>query len=43
MITVFFFLLAEEGSIDIALDLPYEILEAMGNDPKFMDVVSSFN
>ncbi|RDX61699.1 hypothetical protein CR513_60048, partial [Mucuna pruriens] len=32
---------AEEGSIDIQVYLPYEILEAMGNDPFFMDVVVS--
>nr|KYP44929.1 putative acetyltransferase At3g50280 family [Cajanus cajan] len=39
MITVFGG--AEEGSIDIAVDLPYEILEAMGNDPEFMDFMSN--
>lgn len=27
---------AEEGSIDISMTLPYEILEAMGNDTEFM-------
>ncbi|XP_058752446.1 uncharacterized acetyltransferase At3g50280-like [Vicia villosa] len=27
---------AEEGSMDISLTLPYEILEAMGNDTQFM-------
>lgn len=32
---------AEEGSIDIEVCLPYETLEAMGNDPEFMDVISS--
>ncbi|XP_061363622.1 protein ENHANCED PSEUDOMONAS SUSCEPTIBILITY 1-like [Gastrolobium bilobum] len=32
---------SEEGSIDIEVCLPYEILEAMGNDPDFMDAVSS--
>ncbi|TKY55692.1 acetyltransferase protein [Spatholobus suberectus] len=32
---------AEEGSIDIAVDLPCEILEAMGNDAEFMDVASN--
>jgi hypothetical protein len=30
----------EEGSIDLQVCLPYEILEAMGSDPQFMDVVS---
>ncbi|CAJ1942847.1 unnamed protein product [Sphenostylis stenocarpa] len=32
---------AEEGSIDIVVDLPYWILEALGNDAEFMDVVSN--
>jgi len=32
---------AEEGSIDIEVCLPYEILEAMGTDPDLMDAVSS--
>jgi len=32
---------AEEGSIDIEMCLPFEILEAMGNHPDFMDAVSS--
>ncbi|AES78285.1 putative transferase [Medicago truncatula] len=31
----------EEGSIDLQVCLPYEILEAMGNDPQFMDVASN--
>ncbi|AES87201.1 HXXXD-type acyl-transferase family protein [Medicago truncatula] len=31
----------EEGSIDLQICLPYEILEAMGNDPQFVDVVSN--
>ncbi|XP_058744183.1 uncharacterized acetyltransferase At3g50280-like [Vicia villosa] len=31
----------EEGSMEIEVCLPYEILEAMGNDLEFMDVVSS--
>ncbi|KAL9326928.1 hypothetical protein ACSQ67_007573 [Phaseolus vulgaris] len=38
MITVFGG--AEEGSIDIVANLPYWILEAMGNEPEFMDAVS---
>ncbi|KAK7331052.1 hypothetical protein VNO77_25263 [Canavalia gladiata] len=29
-----------EGSIDIEVCLPYEILEAMGDDPEFMDGIS---
>ncbi|CAJ2669462.1 unnamed protein product [Trifolium pratense] len=32
---------AEEGSVDIEVCLPYEILEAMENDPEFMGVVSN--
>ncbi|KAF1889280.1 hypothetical protein Lal_00024603 [Lupinus albus] len=31
---------AEEGSIDLTVCLPYEVLEAMGNDPHFMDPFS---
>ncbi|WJX95356.1 shikimate O-hydroxycinnamoyltransferase [Trifolium repens] len=31
----------EEGSIDLQVCLPYKILEAMGNDLQFMDVVSN--
>jgi len=31
----------EEGSIDLQVCLPYNILEAMGSDPHFMDVVSN--
>ncbi|OIW02234.1 hypothetical protein TanjilG_23942 [Lupinus angustifolius] len=31
---------AEEGSIDIMVCLPYEVLEAIGNDPHFMDPFS---
>ncbi|OIW09719.1 hypothetical protein TanjilG_21245 [Lupinus angustifolius] len=30
---------AEKGSIDIELCLPYEILEALGNDPYFMNTI----
>ncbi|XP_015955916.3 uncharacterized acetyltransferase At3g50280 [Arachis duranensis] len=30
----------EEGSIDIEVCLPFEILEALENDPEFMDAVS---
>ncbi|XP_045797893.1 uncharacterized acetyltransferase At3g50280-like [Trifolium pratense] len=32
---------SEEGSIDFEVCLPYEILEAMENDPEFMGVVSN--
>ncbi|KAK7331050.1 hypothetical protein VNO77_25260 [Canavalia gladiata] len=32
---------AEEGSIDIEMCFPHEILEAMGNDPHFMDPISN--
>ncbi|KAE9611014.1 hypothetical protein Lal_00015795 [Lupinus albus] len=35
-----FFAGAEEGSIDLTVCLPYEVLEAMGNDPHFMDPCS---
>ncbi|OIW02238.1 hypothetical protein TanjilG_15121 [Lupinus angustifolius] len=31
---------AEEGSIDLTLCLPYKVLEAIGNDPQFMDPFS---
>lgn len=31
----------EEGSMDLEVCLPYEILEDMGNDPEFMDAVST--
>ncbi|XP_045800556.1 protein ENHANCED PSEUDOMONAS SUSCEPTIBILITY 1-like [Trifolium pratense] len=31
----------EEGSIDLEVCLPYEILEAIGNDSEFMEVVSN--
>ncbi|XP_061363624.1 uncharacterized acetyltransferase At3g50280-like [Gastrolobium bilobum] len=31
---------SEEGGIDIEVCLPYEILEAMGNDLEFMDAIS---
>ncbi|MED6110205.1 hypothetical protein PIB30_040777 [Stylosanthes scabra] len=31
----------EEGSIDIEVSLPFEILEALENDPEFMDAVSN--
>ncbi|CAL0318140.1 unnamed protein product [Lupinus luteus] len=31
----------EEGSIDLTLSLPYEVLEAIGNDPHFMDPFST--
>ncbi|XP_061355680.1 protein ENHANCED PSEUDOMONAS SUSCEPTIBILITY 1-like [Gastrolobium bilobum] len=31
---------AERGSVDIEACLPYEILEAMGNDPEFMNATS---
>jgi len=31
----------EKGSIDLQVCLPNEILEAIGNDPQFMDVVSN--
>ncbi|AES87199.1 putative shikimate O-hydroxycinnamoyltransferase [Medicago truncatula] len=31
----------EEGSIDLQVCLSHEILEAMGNDPQFMDVASN--
>ena len=31
---------AEKGSIGIEVCLPHEILEALGNDPEFMDAVS---
>ncbi|CAL5196401.1 unnamed protein product [Lathyrus oleraceus] len=31
----------EEGSINLEVCLPYEILEAIGNDSEFMDIVSS--
>lgn len=27
----------EEGSVDVEVCFPYHILEAMGNDPMFMD------
>ncbi|MCI31564.1 putative acetyltransferase, partial [Trifolium medium] len=27
----------EEGSIDVELCLPYDVLEALGNDPLFLD------
>ncbi|XP_058767334.1 uncharacterized acetyltransferase At3g50280-like [Vicia villosa] len=32
---------AEEGSMNFEVCLPYDILEAIGNDSEFMDVVSS--
>ncbi|KAJ1389107.1 Transferase [Sesbania bispinosa] len=32
---------AEEGSIDIEVCLPYEILDALGNDNEFMDAISN--
>ncbi|KAG4933280.1 hypothetical protein GYH30_047361 [Glycine max] len=32
---------AEEGSIDIEVCLPYEILEAIGNDSELMDAISN--
>ncbi|KAG4933499.1 hypothetical protein JHK87_047501 [Glycine soja] len=38
---VFLFAGFEEGSIDIEVFLPYEILEAMGNDPEFMHICHS--
>ena len=31
---------SKEDSIDIHVSLPYEILEAMGNDPEFVDAIS---
>ncbi|KAI5421096.1 hypothetical protein KIW84_044801, partial [Lathyrus oleraceus] len=31
----------EKGSMELEVCLSYEILEAMGNDPEFMDVVST--
>lgn len=31
----------EEGSMDLEVCLPYEILEDMGNDREFMDAVST--
>jgi hypothetical protein len=31
----------EEGSIDLRVCLPYKNLEAMGNDPQFMAIVSN--
>ncbi|RHN44874.1 putative chloramphenicol acetyltransferase-like domain-containing protein [Medicago truncatula] len=39
LITVFVGI--EEGIIDLQVCLPREILEGMGNDPNFMDVVSN--
>ncbi|KAL2333523.1 hypothetical protein Fmac_014736 [Flemingia macrophylla] len=39
MITVFAG--AEEGSMDITVDLPYQILGAMGKDPEFMNFMSN--
>lgn len=31
----------EDGSIDLQVCLPYKTLEAMSNDPNFMDAVSN--